>query len=627
MKLKIYAAFLGLLMAFAACQPEEFSLGEMISKGDLKYSITQDANDPNMVILESQTLGVTPLWITPAGRSTQIKDTVKIAFAGEYQFIYGVESAGGFVQADTFNLSITTNNFDYVNDPLWNYLTGGVGASKTWILDNGKYGLAPGPLSYADPSVEQVWGNYTPNWEPDGSTTGATDDDYAATMTFDLIGGPHITSVKPNEGNVTEEGTFGMNTTGHTLSTTDATIIRLANIAPNADNWTSELKILDLKENQLRIAVMRTNDEGPWWYIFNYVSKDYADNYQYAEPEPALPDGWQDDISKTVNTTITWKLSEKNPLDWANLDGSMMNGWQKPEDYPDWLGTPDPSVYGGFSMTMNSADQSVVFVTPDGTTTQGTYSVDEKGIYSFDIAVPTFTIINWASFAADANNQLRILKIEKDATGAVAGIWLGARDPSSPQYTAFHLTPQLGGGTVDPLAAWKNALIGKTFTPDVNWFVDWVNFPPDFTGGWTSSETFGDDYTSNGWVWDANVRAVAESTSLSFTQEGDNIKLTLSQTKDGAPYTATGDVVIDPENNILNINIPLVDYAGTAASWLPTTNTKSVTGDTNDFYFVSHGGNNLSNVDTEGFWLGVVSNSTAAGDDKDEVLIYHFVKQ
>ncbi|HKJ41867.1 MAG TPA: hypothetical protein VKA27_07210, partial [Sunxiuqinia sp.] len=84
-RFKLYAALLGLILAFAACQPEEFNMGKILSKEDLKYSITQDANDPNMVILESQTPGVTPLWVTPTGRSTNVKDTVKIAFAGDYK--------------------------------------------------------------------------------------------------------------------------------------------------------------------------------------------------------------------------------------------------------------------------------------------------------------------------------------------------------------------------------------------------------------------------------------------------------------------------------------------------------------------------------------------------------------
>lgn len=447
-KLNIFVALLGLVLAFASCQPDEFSLGKIISKDDLQYSITQNADDPNMIILESLTPEMTPLWVTPAGRSTELKDTVKIAFPGEYKFVYGVESAGGFVQADTMVISITTTNLSYVDDPLWNMLTGGVGESKTWILDNGKYGLTNGPMYFADPSREQVWGNYEINWDPSGSSVGATDQDYAAEMTFDLIGGPHLTSYKPNEGDVTEQGVFDLNVKNHTLSTTDATIIRLAAIAPNAKNWNTNVKVLDLTENQLRVAIYRdNNDEQEWWYVFNYVSKDYADNYQYADPEPELPDGWQDIISKTVSTTIVWKLSESNPLDWANLDGSMMNGWQAPEDYPDWLGTPDPSVYGSFSMTMNSNDQSVVFVTPDGTTTNGTYSLDDKGIYSFDVTVPSFTLINWASFAPDANNHLRILQIKKDLSGNVTDMWVGARDASAPQYTAFHLVAQTGGGS------------------------------------------------------------------------------------------------------------------------------------------------------------------------------------
>jgi hypothetical protein len=44
-----------------------------------------------------------------------------------------------------------------------------------------------------------------------------------------------------------------------------------------------------------------------------------------------------------------------------------------------------------------------------------------------------------------------------------------------------------------------------------------VGGAPGFSGGWTSPSTFGDDYTSNGWVWDANVRAVAESATLNST--------------------------------------------------------------------------------------------------------------
>ncbi|HEY4789343.1 MAG TPA: hypothetical protein VIH57_25005, partial [Bacteroidales bacterium] len=134
-KFKIVYIFLGIALLFTACTPKEYGLGGLIEKSALKYSITQDATDPNMVILKSMTPGFTPQWITPQGRSIRVQDTVRIAFPGTYKFIYGVESDGGLVQGDTVTLDITTTNLSYVNDPLWTMICGGVGNEKTWLLD------------------------------------------------------------------------------------------------------------------------------------------------------------------------------------------------------------------------------------------------------------------------------------------------------------------------------------------------------------------------------------------------------------------------------------------------------------------------------------------------------------
>ncbi|HHU57743.1 MAG TPA: hypothetical protein GXZ39_05545, partial [Bacteroidales bacterium] len=119
-------------MLFTACQPDEYELGDLLKKEELKYSITQDASDPNAIVLQAQNPGHQPFWITPMGRSTLAQDTVRIPFEGEYSFVYGVISAGGVVQADTFKLNLTTTNLNYVNDPLWTLLSGGVGEEKTW---------------------------------------------------------------------------------------------------------------------------------------------------------------------------------------------------------------------------------------------------------------------------------------------------------------------------------------------------------------------------------------------------------------------------------------------------------------------------------------------------------------
>ncbi len=471
-RMKNVFGLLVLLLAIAACKPEQYQLGNIISKEDLKYSITQNSADPNEIFLESMTDGANPLWITPMGRSTRVQDTVRLPFAGEYMFVYGATSAGGFVQADTFKLTLTTNNLSYVDDPLWTMLSGGVDNEKEWLLDldeNGVSKFFAGPLYFY--GTEDSWESVALlatgmgrdevnatlgisdgwNWNPDwpGNTWLMDAGDYGS-MTFSLKGNA-IYSAEHKMLARTDNGTYFLDADGKKLSITDGSPLHDSNRDGHVVKW-GDLKLMSLTENTMQLAALRDetlSGEGPCLLVYNYISREYSDNWvpeDLPDPEPELPEGWEEDISQTVNTTIQWKLSDQNPLDWANLDGSMMNGWQTPADYPDWLGTPDPSVYGGFSMTLNSADGSVEFVTPDGTTSNGTYSIDEKGIYSFDITVPTFQLIGWANFGPDANNQLRILQIEKDLSGNVTGMWLGAKDAVKPEYMAYHLIPQAAGG-------------------------------------------------------------------------------------------------------------------------------------------------------------------------------------
>ena len=154
---------------------------------------------------------------------------------------------------------------------------------------------------------------------------------------------------------------------------------------------------------------MLHSDTG-WSIFYNYVSQNYWDNppvqEEPAKPsEPVLPEGWQDVVGTISQTAIEWKLSDQNPLDWCNLDGSRMNGWLTPGEYADWLGTPDPAVYEGFSLTMDSADNSYKVVVPDGTEVEGTYTLDEKGVYTFDNGIPSFTVVGWASFATTVENN------------------------------------------------------------------------------------------------------------------------------------------------------------------------------------------------------------------------------
>ncbi|PRY96229.1 hypothetical protein BY457_11692 [Marinilabilia salmonicolor] len=447
-------------LLFSACQPEEYELGQMLSKEDLKYSIVQDAEDPNMVILMARNDGYAPFWTTPMGRSTRVNDTVRIPFEGNYDFVYGVVTPGGVIQADTFTLELTTTNLNYVNDPLWTKLTGGVGEEKTWLLDlnaDGQSRYFVGPLyfygtddSWATVTEGQTIEGDTWNWQADweGNQWIMPAADYG-TMTFSLKGNATVTVNHEVLGRV-DNGTYFLDADAKTLSMTDAAPLHDEGRDGQVINW-GDIRVMSLTEDAMQLGVIRDealSGEGPALLVYNYVSKEYYDNWvpeDLPDPEPELPAGWQEDISQVVSTSISWTLSDQNPIDWCNLDGTRMNGWNAPEDYPDWLGTPDPSVYEGFSLTLNSDDNTVEYVAPDGTTETGTYTLDEKGIYTFDGIAPSFSVIGWASFGLTADNQLRIMSIEKDAAGKVTGMWVGAKDPEKPEYVAYHLVPSAGG--------------------------------------------------------------------------------------------------------------------------------------------------------------------------------------
>ncbi|WP_338731598.1 hypothetical protein [Mangrovimonas cancribranchiae] len=481
MKTIVKILMLSMLVLTFSCSEQEYELGEKLSKSELNFTIEQDFSvDPggNTVILTNNTPETVAVWDYGTGRSTEQSVTVRYAFAGEYTIQFSAITAGGVVEADPVTITVTDDNLNYVDHELWNNLSGGVGNSKRWLLDLDSEGVSryfAGPMFFygtnngwlegggpsADGSQESgCYGDDCWNWNPDWpSNTWIMDAADYGYMEFSLDGGPYVTVdhlTLPALG--TQEGTYYLDVDSYTLSMFDAEMLHNVGYDDCVSNW-GNITVFSLTEDTMQLGVVREAigacaSEGPAMIVYNFISQDYYDNWVPEEEgpvEPELPDGWEDTVGVISTTAIEWKLSEDNPIDWANLDGSMMNGWQVPSDYPDWLGTPDPAVYGDFSMTMDSADNSVVFVTPDGTTTEGTYSIDSSGIYSFDITVPTFTIINWASFAPDTNNELRILNIGTDSEGNISDLWLGAADDVNEptQYTAFHLEPNVssnGGG-------------------------------------------------------------------------------------------------------------------------------------------------------------------------------------
>lgn len=619
--MKTYKILFSLLLAsvflITACQQDDYELGTMLSKSEINYEVIQEYSideGGNTVILRNNTPGTVSMWDYGTGRSTRMVDTIRFAFQGEYVIKFSAVTAGGIVEMDPVTIEVTADNLNYVNDPLWTALTGGVGNSKTWVLDNGQYGFSPGPLSYADPSREQVWGNYQPNWEPDNA--GHTEDDLNAEMTFSLMGGPFMTTVKPNEPQGEESGTFFLDIDNHTLTTTDATIIRLASFIPNATNWNENLNILELDENRLRVAVMRTNDEGPWWYIFNYVSKEYADNYVPEDPgfvpDPNFDHGNQMDIL-AGNSASTWKLSTNTPFNWMNLEGGFLNDWYAVGDYAEWTGFNEDAIADFENVRLTfSKTGDVTLQQNNGDIEYGSFSVEEKtNLISFQGIEPSIYISGGWVYASTSDyheddegnvisgeNQWKIVRTER-VSDIVTDIWFGKRDPAKPEYMVFHF--QLVSGTPDVKREMIKGLCGaatgsssRTFKVDLDWPVDWTN---PIGVGWTVPGEFAD------WYWNDDIAASVENQTITFSQVDGEVTVT-KKNEDGD--ITSSPVEIDGDNRTIIISdIDIIQFG--AGSWLPTSgpNYKWVRGEFNQ-------------VESNGFWIGVKSGDT-------EYTAYHYI--
>lgn len=509
-------AGLALTALLAACSAEDHDLGsKSLSPDDLvegvAFSITPDAQNPNIIHLKSllpESYQVA--WETPQGRSVGAERTLKIPFNGEYEVKIGVSTRGGYVWSDPAQFTISDFCAEFVDNFLWNRLSGGVGNSKTWqldlaTLDDGSikttkwtgphwffnvnytwdklHAASENETSYANfvdsspwdpasaidptPAEKDVNGSDA-NWywaaDYAGNSWMVGDDKKKANygyMTFDLIDGANVT-ITDADGNVISKGTYMIDIDNHTIAFGDC-------VPLSTDGRTDRtFKLLYLSNDALMLLGDNSNNQS-----LNYVTKDYFENFVPPTPsEPTLPDGWKDDISQTVITSVKWVLSDKNPLDWCKLDGSRMNGWNQLSEYPDWLGTPDPDSYADFSMTLDSKENKAVFSYPGGETIECGYTLDDKGIYTFDAPVKPSTIVGWASFELDAANGLRIMSIEKDSRDDVSGIWLGKKDPQKDEYMAYHFVPTASSADKEPAfydAAlyWNNTGDWQTVQGDV----------------------------------------------------------------------------------------------------------------------------------------------------------------
>ncbi len=443
------------VLLVSSCSPETYSLDGTTDKSAIDFEITQDlAADPggNTVILTNKTKGVVLTWDYVTGKSNNATQVVKYAFKGTYVIKILAVTGGGLVELDPVTITVTKDNLNYVNDPLWTALSGGVGKSKTWYLDLNAAGVSKyfgGPMSFSgnklgwqkectgDSSLCWIW---EPEWK--GNEWIADKGDYG-TMTFSLIGGPFVkVDHKLTTTRGVENGTYFLDVAKHELTMTNAAILQNSSAAGDAKDWTN-CKIISLTEDAMQIAIYHKSKEE--FMIFNFISKDYSDKWvpkNVADPNPSidLGSGTVTDLIAVTNTK-TWSLSKDSPFNWSDLNGTLLNPWNTVADYPGWAAftaTDQASVVNNKISFSN--DGTVKTVTSTGATASGTFatSTDGTNIITFTGITPAFPIGNsWASVSTTSKNQWKIVKTVKTGS-VVTDIWFGKRDDVKSEYMVFH---------------------------------------------------------------------------------------------------------------------------------------------------------------------------------------------
>lgn len=287
----------GMLALSTACTPDDHGLAApAVTSAELvegiAFAVAPDASNPNKIRLTSLTKGATPVWKTPQGMSQSQDFTIDLPFAGTYEVTFGVMTQGGTVWGDPYTFEVKQSDFSMLSDEIWTNLAGGVdengnGNPKKWVPCNANYGIGScsGPVMYMSPDdyPEPELGNWSPNWDPGfQSWLIPADDPYMDSywvFGLDPVKGSTVEISRGTaNGTETVSGTFSLNNSDpkHPLITFNGGTYSLHNTGfdGTCDNYVTDIRIISCTPYLLQIATMRTNSEGPWWIVWNFVSED-----------------------------------------------------------------------------------------------------------------------------------------------------------------------------------------------------------------------------------------------------------------------------------------------------------------------------------------------------------------
>lgn len=517
MKLKniINTCMVAAALLFAACSPDEYSL----DKPDLQpedlvagvaFSVTVD--ETNTVTLKSLLPeSYNCFWTQPNGRSQGNEVKIQLPFAGTYEVKFGVDTRGGIVYSEPYQFELTTNNMALLENPLYEYLTGGVGKSKTWVPVDKNYGVGncTGPMMYCNPddvvndgsgSTDIGINHMVPNWDPGFQSwlipaDNAFMDSY---MTFSLsdVSGCTITEyrgesgVKGSSTGTTLNGKFNLNVSDKNhpkLSFTDTYLLHHVGADDMCENYTTDLFITELTPYFLQVATMRTNSEGSWWIIWNFIAKDVqdgkvtipTDDPGYVNPaKPVLPE--IDDLTTKIFTTdingvsyqgeaMTFLASDEAAYDWMWWNGgtsaweSVVNGNYGSAWAPKWGD--------------DIADMELTFAKKkDGTYTytvggqSGSLEIKD-GKLVFDKVVTLFTVNGDERNVALTGKEWQVLKCDPGSELVIGVPDATDGDGNVNTYLVANLTYKaVGGGQTGPVAVPFDASKANNYIQEDKYF-------------------------------------------------------------------------------------------------------------------------------------------------------------
>ncbi|MCB0636312.1 MAG: hypothetical protein KDC54_06825, partial [Lewinella sp.] len=475
--LKSLIALTALMLVFTACEKPEYSLGDLPSASEIDYEVVQDFNtDPggNTVILRYNSKGSSPVWDYETGKSTRAIDTVRYAFAGQYTIKLTAITPGGTIDLPPVTIDVTEDNLNYVNDPLWTALSGGVGNSKVWLLDIDASGLSKhftspqyfygtdnGWLDGGDNGCygDDCW-NWNPTWADNTWIMPAAD---YGTMTFSLDGGPFVTTnhlTIPGRGE--ENGTFFLDIDAKTLTMSDATFLHPEGIESCISSF-GELKVMSLTEDFLQLAALRKDDcDGAALLVYNFISKEFSDNWVPEDPGDPEPDEgfmptFQPDELLTMltggpGTGRVWKLDgDGNPVDWLASGIGWTTGYASSQDWGWNSGWSDIAETAWVQFDQFGGTQTYTKF-QGGEMTTGAFTIQEPSgeeVYTKVILEEAGTLVgNPDSWMNPTTSELTIVKAFNDSFED-NGIWFGTSyNPDNDEWLVFHyiINTTYGGG-------------------------------------------------------------------------------------------------------------------------------------------------------------------------------------